>query len=216
MTSTGNDNALQTWKQKLVTLDDAFHHHKILGILALLSMATRFALLLTPSSDMGFVSHPQWTWPTLALHLVLNLSSFQFCIPARRIRDGGRIWPEYRLHAACFALRSVACIALYHWERQYQQSPNYNFNYGILITGMLAADVSSWWVGSEYSSHSVRGLDTHPAVKFFFSFMQFNASAGILWGLRRCTLPFLIICVVQTTPFVATLRRKSESTIINQ
>jgi hypothetical protein len=135
------------------------------------------------ASDMGFLSHPQHSsWLTLALHAALPMSSFQFRIPARRIKDGGRIWPEYRLHAAVFSLRSIVLIALYQWEKQQSRQPNYAFNYVILMSGMLAADVSSWWVGRPFQSQSVRGLDTHPAVKLFFSFMQFNTSAGLVRG----------------------------------
>ena len=117
--------------------------------------------------------------------------------------------PQYRLHAACFAIRSMLCIALYHLERQYNWEPNFNLNFIILMGGMLAADLASWSVGSQYQSRSVRDLDTHPAVKFFFSFIQFNTSAGVLYGLRRFSLHFLVIFVTQTTPFVATLRRKN-------
>jgi hypothetical protein len=73
---------------------------------------------------------------------------------------------------------------------------------------MIAADLASYSVSDKYQSRSVRDLDTHPAIKFFFSYMQFNAHAGILYGLRRCTLPFMIIFVTQITPFVATLYRK--------
>jgi hypothetical protein len=197
----------KTWQEKLITKEDVFHHHKVLGVLVLLVMLIRFAML-GQESDMGFLSHPQFTLPTILLHFLLNLSSFQFRIPERRIKDGGRIWPEYRLHAAVFAIRSMVTILLYHVERMYHLAPNYNYNYLIVVGGMLAADMASYSVSRKHRSRSIRDLDAHPAVKFFFSFMQFNANAGMLYGLRRCTLPYLGIFVVQTTPFVATLRRK--------
>lgn len=198
---------MKTWQEKLITKEDAFHHHKILGVLVLIIMLVRFTLV-GQKTDMGFLSHPQFTVPTLFLHFLLNLSSFQFRIPLRRIKDGGRIWPEYRLHAATFAMRSMVTILLYHYERIYNWEPNYNLNYLIMIGGLLAADTASYSVSTKYQSRSVRDLDGHPATKFFFSFMQFTANAGMLYGLRRCTLPFLGIFVVQTTPFVGTLRRK--------
>jgi hypothetical protein len=197
----------KTWQEKLITKEDAFHHHKVIGTLVLIIMLVRFAMV-GKQSDMGFLSHPQFTVPTILLHFLLNASSFQFRIPLRRIKDGGRIWPEYRLHAAVFAMRSMVTILLYHFERVYHLSPNYNYNYLIVMGGMLAADTASYSVSTKYQSRSVRDLDTHPAAKFFFSFMQFNANAGMLFGLRRCTLPYAIIFVTQTTPFVATLRRK--------
>jgi hypothetical protein len=111
--------------------------------------------------------------------------------------------------AMTFATRSIVTIALYTIEKQWQLTPNYDWNYVIVVGGMAAADMASWSVGQRYQSRSVRDLDVHPATKFFFSFMQFNANAGILYGVRKCSLPFLIIFVTQTTPFVATLRRKN-------
>lgn len=198
---------LQTWKEKLITHEDYLHHHKIIGILVLLMFMIRFSLI-GPTHDMGFKTYPQFTIPSILLHFLLNVSSFQFKIPQKRIRDGGRIWPEYRLHAAVFAIRSMITILLYHYEQTYHIPPNYNYNYIILMGGMLAADFVSYSVSTKYQSRSVRDLDTHPTVKFFFSFMQFQANAGMLLGLRRYTLPFAIIFVTQTTPFVATLRRK--------
>ena len=192
--STSCKNAPSTWKEALVTAEDKFHLHKVAGILCLGSMAFRFYCAAASSSsssvrwrinasDMGFVSHPQQlSWPTLALHAALPFSSFQFRIPTRRIKDGGRIWPEYRLHAAVFSWRSIVLMALYQWEKQHARQPNYICNYFILMGGMLAADASSWWVGRPFQSQSVRGLDTHPAIKGFFSFMQFNTSAGLVRG----------------------------------
>lgn len=102
--SSGRTTTLQKWKQQLVTQDDAFHHHKILGSLVLGILIWRFMGILvgsppqssatrnsSNSCDLRFLSHPEWTWPTLAIHFALNLSSFQFQIPQRRIQDGGRI-----------------------------------------------------------------------------------------------------------------------------
>jgi hypothetical protein len=86
------------WKEKLITHEDAYHSHKILGVLVLGIIIWRFVMVIVDfDSDMGFASHPNWTFPTLLVHLALNLSSLQFKIPKQRIKDGGRIWPEYRL-----------------------------------------------------------------------------------------------------------------------
>ena len=194
---------------KLVTKEDFLHHHKILGLLVLLIIVVRFSLI-GQEHDMGFRTYPEWTIPTLLIHFLLNLSSFQFVIPKIRIKNGGaRIWPEYRLHAAVFATRSIITILLYHFERKYEWKANYNLNYGIVIGAMLCADLASMIVGQKFKSRSVRDLDAHPATKFFFSFMQYSGNAGLLFGLRCCILPFLVLFVVQTTPFLATLRRKN-------
>ena len=100
-----SSSILSIWKEKLITREDAYHHHKILGILALLSMALRFGMV-GQQTDMGFASHPEWTWPTLALHFALTVSSFQFKIPPKRIKDGGRICKQVA-SALCSLLLSV-------------------------------------------------------------------------------------------------------------
>ena len=49
---------------------------------------------------------------SLLPHALLSASSLIFRIPKRRIKEGSRIWPEYRLHSIVFAYRSVACMAV--------------------------------------------------------------------------------------------------------
>jgi hypothetical protein len=61
-------------------------------------------------------------------------------------------------------------------------------------------DVSSWSV--DYRSGSIRVCDTHPAVKFFFSLMQFGATGGCLYGLRRFSILSYTVFIVQGYPFL--------------
>ena len=200
-------NNAAEWKRQLVTHEDRLHLHKTLGMACLLSFAWRYAHI--GSSDMGFRSHPHLTVPTLLLHLALTASSFEFQIPKKRILDGTRIWPEYRLHAMVFLCRSVAVIALYWYEEQYNLPRYHDVNFLIVLAAMAAADLCSASVGTQYRSNSVRDIDLHPVVKYFFSVMQFYATAGFLMGMRRYTFIFLSVMVVQMTPFLGTLRRKN-------
>lgn len=197
---------LEVWKKQLITHEDPFHFHKTLGIACLLSFIWRLAHC--GASDMGFATHPSWTLPTIALHWSLTLSAFVFKIPAKRIKSGDRIWPEYRLHALVFLSRSLALLCVYYVEQLYQLEANYDWNFAIVLLSLLAADVSSWSVGDNRSP-SIRELDTHPAVKFYFSVMQFGATAGCLYGLRRYSLMFYMAFIVQINPFLMTLRRKN-------
>jgi len=157
------------WKEKLITHEDPLHMHKILGLSCLVSFAWRIAQ--AGPNDMGFLSHPHWTVPTIALHWCLTLSAFVFAIPAKRIKTGDRIWPEYRLHALVFLSRSLALICVYYYEQVSDLPPNYDMNFFIVMLTLFAADLSSWSVGDNRSG-SIRNLDTHPAVKFYFSVMQ--------------------------------------------
>jgi hypothetical protein len=193
------------WKKALVTEEDFIHHHKILGLLCLISFAFRISNVF---NDMGFKDLPEWTIPTLTLHWMLNASSLQFKIPEKRIKDGGRIWPQYRLHAFIFTTRSVILMALYWYEQQHKLEPNYDVNLVVALLTMAAADYVTFASGDKNRSNSVRDMRMPGWLKFSFSAAQFNATTGIVFGLRSYSIPFYILFVVQTTPFVATLRRK--------
>ena len=195
------------WVRQLFTKEDHLHVHKTLGGLALLSYVWR--LSQAGATDMAFQTHPEWTAVTLLLHLFVNLSSFEFRIPAQRITtDGGRIWPEYRLHSLVFLSRALACIAVNWYEQHYQLKSNYLLNLFIVLGAIAAGDISSYAVGQNHS-RSIRDLSAPASVKYYFSVMQFYATAVALFGLRRSSLFFYIALVVQVTAFLMTLRRKN-------
>ena len=192
---------------KLVTHEDPWHVHKTLGGLCVVSYAWRFAL--TGSSDMGFRSHPSWTIPTLALHLLLNLSSFVFRIPKQRIKsDGYRIWPEYRLHSLVFLCRSMAYMLLIYYEDISGKDPDYRLNLVIVLLACGAADLSSLSQG-RYRSPTIRGFDTPFGVQYFFSVAQMLATSACIWGLRRYSTQFAFCWIIQLNAFFMTLRRKN-------
>jgi hypothetical protein len=123
ITNKARPRPFNRWSKQLITKEDHLHLHKALGFLCLAFFAWRFALLFDETSDLGFGIYPQWTIPTILLHLCLNLSSFEFKIPERRITTGYRIWPEYRLHSLVFLVRSLAInhqtiggIYLLYWQ----------------------------------------------------------------------------------------------------
>ena len=117
--------------------------------------------------------------------------------------------PEYRLHALVFLSRSLAILALYHYERvHHMETPIYEANWAIVLVTLVLADLSTRSVGRDHSN-SIRDLETHSAVKFFFSFMQLGATSGCLYGLRRFGVVFYFTSILQFTPLLMTLRRKS-------
>jgi hypothetical protein len=182
-------STFSTWKKQLITHEDPGHVHKTLGTLCLLSYIWR--LSQWGDSDMGFATRPVLTLPTILLHWSLNLSAFAFKIPAKRIKSGDRIWPEYRLHSLVFLSRSLAIMCVYYYEQCYQLEPNYIFNFAIVVATLIAADISSWSVGENRSS-SIRELGVPPGVQYFFSYMQLAATAGSCFSLRSLSssIPF--------------------------
>ncbi|KAL1526180.1 hypothetical protein AB1Y20_014908 [Prymnesium parvum] len=196
---------------KLFTKEDYPHHvfglHKLLGLGCLLHYIFRFALV--PFKDDMWFSASWTTAATLGMHAVLSLSSLIFKIPKKRIVEGSRIWPEYRLHSIIFACRSLACMALLWVEQRNEWAPLYWGNAAIVMSTLIAADVASWSVGEASRSSTIRDLDAPPALQFFFSVMQFHATAGCLVGVRRYSTQFVYVWIIQFTAFLMTLRRKN-------
>lgn len=189
------------------------HAHKILGISALVSFIYRFSNIGERDGNFGpnygtlfFIFH----------HWFLNVSSFIFKIPQRRIRDGGfRIWPEYRIHSLVFASRGLACMLLVWYEQmtstnateQYQ--PYYFMDLGIVLATMAAADYGSRLQG-EHRSNSIRGTSySDPYGHWWASECQFALTAACLIGMRRYSIHLGAVMIIQCNSFLMTLRRKN-------
>jgi hypothetical protein len=197
---------LQKWRRELITKDDPVHLHKTLGILCLISYIWRLSQW-GPERDMGFATHPQFTLPTLFLHLLLNLSSFEFKLPPRRIDSGYRIWPEYRAHSLVFLCRSLATMLLTYYEKLYNKLPNYWINLVIVLVTMAAADTGSNL--TDHQSGFSRKLQVPNMIKYYFSVAQLWATAGIIYGIRRYSVQLLYCLIIQVNAFLMTLRRKN-------
>lgn len=190
----------------LFSHEDNFSIHKIFGFSALLHYIVRFAYV--GEKDMRFDSS-MLTLLAIGGHAVLSLSSLIFKIPKKRIAEGSRIWPEYRLHSIIFACRSLACMLIVWAEARLEltETPFYLSNVAVVIGAMIAADTASRIVAEP--SSTIQDLDAPPALRYFFSVMQFHATAGCLLGLRRFSTQFCYVWVVQFTAFLMTLRRKN-------
>lgn len=191
----------------LFTKEDPANIHKTFGVFALGHFIYRFRHV--GPSDMNFgVSN--MTLFCFAMHATLSASSLIFKIPIKRIAEGSRIWPEYRLHSIVFAYRSLACLAVTYVEKKMAvETPRYELNGLIVIATLLAADFGTWWVGPAGRSSTIQGLDAPPFMRFFFSVMQFHATAGCLLGVRRFSTQFFYVWIIQFTAFLMTLRRKN-------
>ena len=193
--------------RKLVTREDRFSTHKILGMFCILH--TAFRLSQVGPSDMGFGP----TLPTLAcilVHVTLSMSSFLFRIPLQR--RGGDLsygmWSEYRLQSIIFTLRSLAMMLLIWVEGFFGLVPNHAFNAMILFASMTASDICSRSVGPKGRSRTVRDLDAPHATRLLFSVMQIQTTSALLLGQRRFSMHFIFVLVMQFNAFLMTLRRK--------
>lgn len=173
-----------------------FNVHKLLGLFALLHFIYRFANV--GPSDMNFNVHDKATPICLGLHALLSVSSLIFKIPIKRIAEGSRIWPEYRLHSIIFAYRSIACLLVTYAERRLGViEPRYEWNAAVVVGTLLAADLGTWWVGPAGRSSTIQGLDAPPFMRYFFSVMQFHATAGCLVGVRRFATQFFYVWIIR-------------------
>ena len=185
--------------------------HKTLGFPCLIHFIGRtLSLPLSPWSDMGFTDSPL-TAGLIVMHLCLSCSSLVFKIPKVRIKEGSRIWPEFRLHSIVFACRSLACMMLTWLERRYDPTgdPHYLANVVIVFATLIAADLATASVDPTSRSNTIRGLETTALYKFAFSYMQFLGTCGCLVGLRAFAGQFAIVFIIQTYAFTLTLRRKN-------
>lgn len=202
--------ALQSVYKKLFTSEDKFNAHKTLGIACLGSYIIRFVQV--GPSDMAFGA-TNTTLAVLAMHFLLSVSSLVFKIPHARIKSGYRIWPEYRIHSIVFACRSLTTMLLTWVELRHGLEPNYKLNAAIVLCTIAAADLGSEFVGgpvgSSGRSNSIRDLEAGPATRFFFSAMQFHATMGCLFGLRRFSTQFIYVWIIQLNAFLMTIRRKN-------
>ena len=199
--------SLAAVRKGLFTHEDVFNVHKMLGFPCLAHFLWRtLSVPFRPFGDMGFDAS-NFTIILILWHLALSVSSLVFKIPKVRIKEGSRIWPEFRLHSIVFACRSLACMSLVWAERRFALEPIYWANAGICIATLVAADVATASVA--HHSNTIRGLDTSAAYKFAFSFMQFLGTTGCLVGLRSFAAQFAIVFIIQTYAFTLTLRRKN-------
>ena len=131
--------------------------HKMLGVTCLLHFVCRF--VWCGSSDMRFGATRQ-TLGAIALHALLSASSLIFRIPIKRIAEGSRIWPEYRLHSITFAYRSLLCMLVTWYEAQAAAAapaaapppPRYEANALIVLLTLAVADFGTWCVGREHGA----------------------------------------------------------------
>ncbi|GAX21216.1 hypothetical protein FisN_23Lh156 [Fistulifera solaris] len=98
-------------------------------------------------------------------------------------------------------------MTLTWYETVYNLPPDYRWNLLIVVATMAAADY-----GSSISGHRsgfARELDVQPAVRYFFSIMQFGATTVSLHGIRRYSLHYIFCMIIQCNAFLMTIRRKN-------
>ena len=217
---------------KLITHEDKFHIHKIMGLISLLNYAYLLgdciysgaqATLTLREIDGGFIG---MTW----VHSVLSLSALQFLIPRSRTGILPMIWQEFRAHSIIFAVRSFFLInVLYVASSVFNVDANnmtssgiINFNMvsqlirtGVVLLSMKMADLSTVYLREnkkETTTATMPYWSGCPAaiqstIKYFYMHSQFMATFVCLYG----NVPYILAVAfpIQFASFMMTLVRKN-------
>jgi ferredoxin-NADP reductase/lipid-A-disaccharide synthase-like uncharacterized protein len=210
---------------KLITHEDKFHIHKIMGCVSLLNYfyllfdffySGADATMTMRNVDGGFIG---LTW----IHSILSLSALQFLIPRTRTGILPMIWQEFRAHSIIFALRSFLIInAMYFFT--YASTPPENAPHSmtkiiirltVVLIAMKLADLTTVHLRENkketttatmpYWSDCPAALQT--AIKYFYTHSQFMATIVCLFG----QIPYILAVAfpIQIASFLMTLVRKN-------
>jgi hypothetical protein len=208
---------------KLVTSEDGYHIHKLLGVIVLTHYIYRFVSILV-TGTMGFEHHP--TWKILlffGLHALLSWSSLIFHLPQRRNRHKPMIWPELRLHNIVFASRSIADAVINTVFEDVMIRRALGFSAAVIT--MFVADIitehyrrleliskqDSTMRKMPWPKDAPESLITH--VNTYYALSQIFATAGVINISRKWTtdveLALTTLFAIQLSALLMTLVRKS-------
>jgi len=217
---------------KLITREDKFHIHKIMGCVSLLNYfyllfdcfySGAKAELTLRTVDSSFIG---LTW----VHSILSLSALQFLIPRSRTGIIPMIWQEFRAHSIVFAVRSFALInVLYFITKKYDvdvnnitNSDNTEYNVftsclrlGVVMVAMKFADLSTEYLRENKKETTTATMpywsdcpaNVQSAIKYFYTHSQFMATFVCLFG----KIPYILAVAfpIQFASFMMTLVRKN-------
>jgi len=206
-------------KKKLVTNEDPFHVHRILGLSSVISYIYRYG---TYENNMGFGYNTWFDLTTIFLHTGLSYSSFIFHVLKKRIiKVPLVIYEEYRLHAIIFTTRGT-CVMLFYYLYDYLHNNMgiiYNNIYHFSLLALVLchhkiADLVTYNYGSTGVTAVRAGNINYEIrlsllIRYFYSFYQFLAIASHLQvGPHLLALGFNTHIAIQTSAFMMTLRKK--------
>lgn len=189
---------------KLFTHEDQLHIHKIAGMTCLINFIYRFVLLLINKTMDLNNYHAMYL---IIIHGFLSVSSLIFRISNNRIKSGPMIYPEFRLHSICFAMRSIICYLIMYNNLTY----NLELRIGVCFLTMIFADIITYYYKKETTMRAmpfdknIQETDKKN-ITYFNSSQQIYATLFMLGSLETIFCPLFAI---QIAAFLMTLVRKS-------
>jgi ferredoxin-NADP reductase len=212
---------------KLVTHEDKFHIHKIMGTISLLNYFYLFfdcfysgatADLSLRSVDTGFIA---LTW----VHTALSLSALQFLIPRTRTGILPMICQEFRAHSIIFAVRSFIIVnVIYFCSLDTNAVDNRNPGLHIVantlircmfvLVAMKLADISTAYLRENRKETTTSTMPywsgcpprLQSVIKYFYTHSQFMATTTCMFS----KVPYILAVAfpIQIASFLMTLVRK--------
>jgi hypothetical protein len=185
---------------KLMTKEDPYHIHKMLGILSIGHFSFRYYHLMYQSMHFD----TDYDISLLSIHFLLSVTSFQFKIPSTRNRIGPMIYPEFRLHNFLFSCRSIFCTLFFYYKLPIL------CNILISYATMIGADIVTLFYKDGTTIRNMQ-FDNVPeknkqAITLFNSKMQVCATLYMIGNIDSAFSPLFAI---QFSSFLMTLVRKN-------
>jgi hypothetical protein len=191
---------------KLVTKEDPYHIHKLLGLCSLLNYIYRYSMLIVYGS---MFLNTTLDMCLIGIHGCLPLSSILFRLPKKRHAKLPMIYPEFRLHSIAFGMRSIVCCFLDVYGGTYLVY----YKMGVCFATMMAAD----WITAHYAEPGDTTMRAMPydesmtekdkcQITRFHSVQQMSATMYMLLNMDAAFSPLFAI---QIGAFLMTLVRKS-------
>lgn len=189
------------FKNKLITHEDKFHIHKILGISSLIHFIYRYLHFII-KGNMGFNSdHNAYI---VIIHLFLGLSALIFRLSSIRHSKLRIIYPELRLHNIVFTLRSVVCFFLCYY--------NFPLFYRLIVCLMTSviADIITYFIKQGTTVRDAvfyEGMTEKMIKRERLEYSDAQLGATIVM-LGNCDMIFGPLLAIQIAPFTMTLVKK--------
>lgn len=235
-----SSSAKPSWRastlSKLITKEDPFHVHKILGIFCLLHFIYRYTLAFSGRDvSAGFGNLGRATAsPRLAKtaafllpHALLSSSSLLFhTVPLERVRGKPMIWKEYRWHNMVFAFRSiVACFLATLMIKINSVTPagQHQARVAIVAASSIAcltthalADVATARLRTNATETTITTVPfwegctpaMHNGLRAYYGYSQFAATMSCLIVCRYPSWSFICLFPIQLASLLMTLCRK--------
>lgn len=197
--------------RRLVTKQDKFNIHKLLGSLSISNFIYRYFHVYPSQGNLGY-DGTWFDWLTMGIHITLACTAIIFHVPKKRIPDKPMvIYEEYRMHAMIFTLR---CFFVFALATLFPKRPWYVTPLVVRLHHHQADRITAEYgspgnTAVRATSERLKISDFYKNISLFYSFYQFLAIAShLVYHERSADLGFNTLIAIQSSAFLMTLYKK--------